>query len=183
MDKSALSLIIAAAVVLGFSPVRARADQPAPQVGAPAPDFSLPSQTGARVSLSDLKGRWVVLYFYPKDFTHGCTIEAHNFQQDLSKYEKRDATIVGVSMQSAASHKDFCAKEGLHFKLLADTDGKVSQTYDSVKDFKVATFSARHTFLIDPKGVLRRAFLDVDPNKHSAEVLAALDELRKPSAR
>src|SRR5499427_8511172 len=98
----------------------AETEQAQPQVGAAAPDFSLPSAEGATVSLKDFKGKWVVLYFYPKDFTSGCTLEAHNFEHDLAKFQNDSAVIVGVSADSAQSHKDFCAKEGLNFKLLAD---------------------------------------------------------------
>src|SRR5881227_119585 len=111
-------------LLIGVAVVRAmRTGGKAPSSGATAPDFTLNSQDGKPLSLHDLRGKWVVLYFYPKDFTRGCTIEAHNFQEDLKKYEALGATIVGVSMQTENSHKDFCAKEGLNFKLLADTKG------------------------------------------------------------
>src|SRR6266404_2733893 len=146
-----------------------------PAVGSAAPDFTLPSQDGQPVTLSALRGQWVVLYFYPKDFTSGCTVEAHNFQRDLAEYQKRNAVILGVSVQDEASHKQFCAKEGLNFKLLADTKKEVSKKYDSVINLGIAKISARHTFLIDPSGVVRKVWLDVDVQKHSQEVLAALD--------
>ena len=129
--------------------------------------------------MHDFKGKWVVLYFYPKDFTSGCTVEAHNFQRDTAQYEQKNAVIVGVSMQDEDSHQKFCAKEGLSFKLLADTKQEVSTTYDSVMNLGVAKLSARHTFLIDPNGVVRKVYLEVDVKKHSEEVLAALDELQK----
>ena len=164
-------------VLLLAAAVRAE-ELPVPAVDRPAPDFTLPSESGKPVSLKDFRGKWVVLYFYPKDFTRGCTIEAHNFQADLKQYEKRKAVIVGVSVQDAASHKDFCAKEGLNFKLLADTDDAVSKLYGSLADYHVLKLSARNTFLIDPKGIIRKEFLKVDPNVHSKEVLAALDQLR-----
>src|SRR5277367_1074658 len=160
------------------------ADQPQPpSVGSPAPAFSLPSQEGSQVSLDQFKGKWVVLYFYPKDFTSGCTVEAHNFQRDLAQYEKRNAVIVGVSMQDEDSHQKFCTKEGLSFKLLADTKQEVSSLYDSVMNMGVAKLSARHTFLIDPQGVVRKVYLEVHPDKHSEELLAALDELQQPTAQ
>src|ERR1019366_5209912 len=104
----------------------------APQVGQMAPDFTLPSQDGSRISLHDFKGKWVVLYFYPKDGTPGCTIEAHNFQRDLPKYEQFGAVILGVSVDSANSHQEFCTKQGLTFKLLADTEKEVSRRYGSL---------------------------------------------------
>ena len=104
-----------------------------PQAGQTAPDFTLPSQDGTNVSLKDLRGKWVVLYFYPKDGTPGCTVEAHNFQRDLARYEQANAVIVGVSVDSTGSHKDFCAKQGLTFNLLADTDKKVVRQYGSLR--------------------------------------------------
>src|ERR1035438_9245611 len=100
-----------------------------PQAGQPAPDFTLPSQDGSKISLHDFKGKWVVLYFYPKDGTTGCTIEAHNFQRDLPQYKQRGAVIGGVSVDSPNSHQEFCAKQGLTFNLLADTEKEVSSHY------------------------------------------------------
>jgi peroxiredoxin Q/BCP len=150
-----------------------------PSPGSAAPNFTLPSQQGASVSLKDYRGNWVVLYFYPKDETPCCTREAHNFQVDQSKYAACNAVVLGVSVDSVDSHKKFCAKEGLNFKLLADTDGKVSQAYGSLKNLGVVKFAARHTFLIDPTGKIAKAYTSVDPAQHSAEVLAALDQLRK----
>jgi peroxiredoxin Q/BCP len=153
----------------------------APAVGATAPDFTLNSQESKSVSLHDFKGKWVVLYFYPKDFTTGCTIEAHNFQRDLAQYEQKNAVIVGVSVQDEDSHQKFCTKEGLSFKLLADTKQEVSTDYDSVMTYNNAKYSARHTFLIDPHGKVQKVWLEVKPDKHSEEVLAALTELQGAS--
>ena len=156
------------------------ADKP-PAVGNTAPDFTLHSQEGTPVSLHDFRGKWVVLYFYPKDFTSGCTTEAHNFQRDLSQYEQKNTVILGVSVQSSHSHKEFCAKEGLSFKLLADTNHEVSSAYDSVMNLAITKLSARHTFLINPEGVVVKEFLDVNPSKHSQEVLATLTQLQQSS--
>jgi peroxiredoxin Q/BCP len=156
-----------------------RAGDKAPAVGTEAPDFTLNSQDGKPISLHDFRGKWVVLYFYPKDMTSGCTIEAHNFQRDMAKYEAKNAVIIGVSVQDEKSHQEFCAKEGLNFKLLADTNHDVSEKYDSLTNYGVAKLSARHTFLIDPTGKVRKVWTDVDVKKHSDEVLAALDELSK----
>jgi peroxiredoxin Q/BCP len=150
-----------------------------PEVGKPAPDFTLKSNEGKTVSLKDYKGKWVVLYFYPKDFTSGCTLEAHNFQRDIAKYEAAKAVILGVSIDTAESHKDFCTKEGLSFKLLADTEVKVSDAYGSVMEYQGNKLSARNTFIIDPKGNVAQVFLKVKPPAHSEEVLAALGELQK----
>ncbi|HKB67568.1 MAG TPA: peroxiredoxin [Pyrinomonadaceae bacterium] len=152
-----------------------------PAEGTAAPTFKLTTNEGKEASLSDFKGQWVVLYFYPKDFTSGCTVEAHNFQRDLTKYEAAHAVILGVSVDTAESHKDFCAKEGLNFKLLSDVDAKVSGAYGSVMDYNGKTYSARNTFIIDPKGKVAKVFVKVNPAVHSDEVLAALAELQKHS--
>jgi peroxiredoxin Q/BCP len=151
----------------------------APAVGSAAPDFKLSTNEGNQVSLSDFRGKWVVLYFYPKDFTSGCTLEAHNFQRDLAQYEKLNAAIVGVSVDTVESHKSFCAKEGLNFKLLSDTDAKVSDEYGSVMEYNGMKLSARNTFIIDPKGKIAKVFMKVSPGGHSEEVLAALASLQK----
>lgn len=146
-----------------------------PQAGQQAPDFSLPSQEGANVALKSLRGKWVVLYFYPKDMTQGCTIEAHNFQRDLAKYEAKNAAILGVSVDSVDSHKEFCTKESLTFKLLADSDKKVVDEYGSLNQRGMAS---RNTFLIDPKGKIAKVWTGVNPAKHSEEVLVALEEMK-----
>src|SRR5271170_3691947 len=121
-NRTILFAIIGLVLVLGAYTLTSGAGEKAPAVGATAPDFTLTSQEGAPVSLKDFRGKWVVLYFYPKDFTSGCTIEAHNFQRDQAQYEQKKVVVLGVSVDSADSHKQFCAKEGLNFKLLADTD-------------------------------------------------------------
>lgn len=151
-----------------------------PSPGSAAPDFTLASQEGTSVSLRDYRGSWVVLYFYPRDQTPGCTREAHNFQADQTKYAERRAVVLGVSVDSVDSHKKFCTKEGLNFKLLADTNGKVSASYGSLTNLGVVKFAARHTFLIDPNGKVVKAYTSVDPARHNEEVLAALDQLQKP---
>ena len=150
-----------------------------PAAGTQAPEFILPSQDGTQVNLKDFRGKWVVLYFYPRDFTSGCTIEAHNFQRDQEQYAKRNTVVLGVSVDSVDSHKNFCTKEGLNFKLLADSDHKVTIAYGSLTNMGLVKFASRHTFLIDPNGKIARAYTDVNPNKHSEEVLAALAELQK----
>jgi thioredoxin-dependent peroxiredoxin len=171
---------LAAAFALLAVPFIARsASDAVPQAGQQAPQFTLPSQDGTPVSLNDFRGKWVVLYFYPKDNTPGCTIEAHNFQRDLSKYEQHNAVIVGVSVDSSDSHKDFCAKQGLTFKLLSDTDKNVVEQYGSARDMGGAKIAARNTFLIDPEGKIVKVWTGVNPSNHSEEVLAALDQSKK----
>src|SRR5882762_4309420 len=151
----------------------------APAVGSDAPEFTLTTNEGNQAGLKDFRGKWVVLYFYPKDFTGGCTLEAHNFQTDLAKYQAINAVILGVSVDTAESHKSFCAKEGLTFKLLSDSEGKVSDTYGSVMEYNGMKLSARNTFIIDPQGKIAKVFMKVKPAGHSEEVLAALAELQK----
>lgn len=151
----------------------------APAVGSVAPEFSLTTNEGKPASLKDFRGQWVVLYFYPKDFTSGCTIQAKNFQRDLDKYKAINAVVLGVSVDTAESHKEFCAKEGLNFKLLSDVDAKVSEAYGSTMDYNGAKYSARNTFIIDPKGKVAQVFMKVKVGPHSEEVLAALAALQK----
>ena len=146
-----------------------------PPIGQPAPAFSLPTHTGnGQISLADYQGQWVVVYFYPKDFTSGCTLEARKFQQDLPKYRDRQVQILGISADSVDSHAKFCDSQGLTFPLLADETGAVSKAYGSW----IGYVSMRHTFIIDPEGILRGTFVDVRPAVHSAEVLAKLEELQ-----
>ena len=147
--------------------------------GTSAPDFMLPSQDGASVSLKNYRGSWVVLYFYPKDQTPGCTREAHNFQVDQAKYAERKAVVLGVSLDSVDSHKAFCSKEGLNFKLLADNGGKVTSAYGSLTNLGFVKLASRHTFLIDPTGKVAKVYTSVNPAQHSEEVLAALDQMQK----
>ena len=176
--KFTATLALTVALLLALAGIAAAADPPS--VGAKAPDFTLKSQENKTVSLHDFKGKWVVLYFYPKDMTPGCTIEAHNFQADQAKYDKLNAAIVGVSVDPVDSHVEFCTKENLTFKLLSDTEHKVVNMYGSVQTLgKLGEVAARNTFLLDPQGTIRKEFIKVDPTPHSKEVLAALAELQK----
>jgi peroxiredoxin Q/BCP len=140
-----------------------------PAIDQPAPEFKLPSNSDeGEVALSDYRGQWVVAYFYPADFTPGCTIEARKFQQDLPQYQQHNAQILGISADDVASHSEFCDSEGLKFPLLADPAGSVSKAYGSWLGIR----SLRHTFIIDPNGVLKAVFTGVNPIVHSREVLA-----------
>jgi thioredoxin-dependent peroxiredoxin len=146
-----LSLII----WVNFTPTAAALGGKLPAINQPAPSFTLPTNTGnGKISLSDLRGKWVVLYFYPKDFTSGCTIEARRFQQDLPKYLAKNTQVIGVSADDVDSHAEFC-------------DGSW-----------IGYVSMRHSFIIDPKGTIRATFVKVNPNIHSQEVLARLEKLQ-----
>lgn len=153
---------------------------PLPDLNAPAPEFSLPSISLASnggtetISLRDYRGQWVVLYFYPKDFTSGCTLEARRFQRDLPQFIALNTQVIGVSADDVQSHAEFCDAEGLVFPLLADVDGAVSRAYGSW----LSPYSLRHTFIIDPNGILRDRFLGVRPATHSLDVLARLKALQ-----
>src|SRR3977135_2780144 len=178
MNRLFLS-IVAGISTLGL--MQGSETQMQPEVGKPAPDFSLTTGDGSQVSLKDYRGKWVVLYFYPKDFTSGCTLEAKNFQRDLAKYQETGAVILGVSADTAQSHKDFCAKEGLNFKLLADPDAKVADQYGSAMEYKGAKMAARNTFLINPEGKIAKVYTGVKPAEHSDQILKDLAELKKRS--
>jgi len=173
--KMAPSFLLAMAVVMLWIPpsVAQWGTTDLPLVGAPAPAFELPDQQGLTRTLEEFRGQWVVLYFYPKDFTSGCTIEARRFQQDLPQYQAHHAEIVGISADSVDSHRRFCAAEKLGFTLLSDPDGEVSQRYGSW----MGDMAVRNTFLIDPEGILRAIFPIVSPSRHSQEVLTKLLEL------
>lgn len=166
-----LTLLLAAGLIAAAAEV--------PAEGTKAPDFTLKSQDGTPVSLHDFKGKWVVLYFYPKDQTPGCTIEAHNFQRDLAKYDAKNAVILGVSVDTVESHQQWCAKDSLTFKLLADDQKEVVAKYGSLRDYGKMQLANRNTFLIDPKGVIRKVYVNVSPEPHSAQVLATLSDLQK----
>lgn len=176
MNKTILPVI---AGLLSIALMQAAETQKQPEVGKPAPDFSLTTSDGSQVGLKDYRGKWVVLYFYPKDFTSGCTLEARNFQRDLAKYEQAGVVILGVSVDSAQSHKDFCAKEGLAFKLLADPDAKISTEYGSTMQYQGTTMAARNTFVINPEGKIAKVYTGVKPAEHSEQILKDLAELKK----
>ena len=176
MPRKPILFAFAAVMVLAVAFVSVHADdqQTMPTVGQAAPGFTLPSQDGSQISLNSFRGKWVVLYFYPKDMTRGCTIEAHNFQRDQAKFDAANAVILGVSVDTPDSHKEFCTKEGLTFRLLADPEHKVVDAYGSLGHFGTWTIANRNTFLIDPQGTIAKVWTKVDPSVHSTEVLAAI---------
>ena len=174
--KKPVYFVLAAVILAAVAIVAARAadDTPMPAEGQKAPEFTLPSQDGTPISLDQYRGKWVVLYFYPKDMTTGCTIEAHKFQDALSQFEAKNAVILGVSVDSTDSHKQFCAKDGLTFHLLADTDHKVVSAYGSLGGFNGMVIANRNTFLIDPHGNIAKVWVKVNPANAASDVLAAI---------
>ena len=186
--RSSSSLL---AMGIGLSSLLAKSQQAfalggtLPELDAPAPGFNLAGVTpsrpgqvstavGTQRQLADFSGQWLVLYFYPRDFTEGCTIEARGFQQDLGLFHKAGAEVVGISADNPESHAQFCGSEGLSYPLLSDPGGAVSKSYGSW----IAPFSQRHTFVIDPDGILRARFVAVRPSGHSHEVLDTLKNLQ-----
>lgn len=172
-------IVVVIVLVLGRLAVRSYAAQASelPQVGQMAPSFTLPNEEGKSVSLESLRGHWVVLYFYPKDMSHGCTIEAHNFERDIAQYRAKNAEIVGVSVDTVGSHKEFCAKDGLNFTLLSDHELKVSRDYGVLGNYMGFKFDKRVTFLINPEGKIVKVWPKVDPSIHSQQILTELDQL------
>ena len=190
--RAVLYFAVAAALLFAVQPVfNAPAihadDQMLPAEGTVAPDFTLPSQEGTPISLHSYRGKWVVLYFYPKDQTPGCTIEAHAFQKDQDQFTAKNAVILGVSVDTVESHKEWCAKDGMSFKMLADVNKEVVAKYGSTMTIpqapQLGTVAARNTFIIDPSGKIVKEFIKVNPTGHSQEVLAALTELQKGDAK
>jgi peroxiredoxin Q/BCP len=171
-----LSLVVAIVAVVSAVPLfTARASaQEMPAVGQEAPAFTLPSQDGTPISLDQYRGKWVVLYFYPKDMTTGCTIEAHKFQDALPQFDAKNAVILGVSVDTVDSHKQFCTKDSLTFHLLADPEHKVVSAYGSLGAFGPMTIANRNTFLIDPQGKIAKVWVKVTPANAASDVLAAL---------
>ena len=173
--KRPVPLALAAVLLAVLSTLSARAaDDTMPAAGQKAPTFTLPSQDGSPISLDQYRGKWVVLYFYPKDMTPGCTIEAHNFQNSLSQFEARNAVILGVSVDSTDSHRQFCAKDGLTFHLLSDTSHAVVGEYGSLGGMNGMVMASRNTFLIDPNGNIAKVWVKVNPATAASDVLAAI---------
>jgi len=176
------AIAVAVAVVCGFGAVHnvsAKVSDLAP-VGSVAPNFTLPSQENKPVSLADYKGKWVVLYFYPKDQTSGCSLEAHNFQRDQDKYKALNAVVLGVSMDTVESHATWCTKDSFTFKMLADPDHKVVDLYGvPVKTFLTMKIAMRDTFLIAPDGKIVKEWEVKDIAGHSDDVLATIAGMKK----
>jgi peroxiredoxin Q/BCP len=152
-----------------------------PAAGQPAPAFRLQDQNGHWQTPADHRGRWLVLYFYPKDFTPGCTTEVCTFRDDVLKLRKAGADVVGVSLDDVKSHADFARKYHVPFPLLSDADRKVAEAYGVLTRRMGVHYATRTTFLIDPKGNVAKVYRDVDPQKNSAQVLADLAALEVAS--
>ena len=146
-------------------------------VGVIAPDFELPDQVGQLHSLEDYRDQWVVLYFYPKDKTPGCTTEACEFRDNIFAFRDANAQILGVSFDSVESHREFADEYNLPFPLRADVDGKAADAYGVATRMLGMKLARRQTFLIDPDGRVAKHYRDVDPDTHSEEVLADLELL------
>lgn len=146
-------------------------------VGQPAPQFRLPDQNGGMRQLSDYKGQWVVLYFYPRDDTPGCTEEACRFRDDLLQIKALGAQVLGVSLDSAKKHAKFADKYSLQFPLLADVDGTTAAAYGSLRHWGFIKIAHRHTFIIDPAGRIAKIYRKVAPSTHSTQVIEDLREL------
>lgn len=154
------------------------AAQEPPAVGSPAPAFRLQDQEGAWHSLADYRGKWVVLYFYPKDNTPGCTTQACELRDNIFAFRDAGAVILGVSVDDVASHKDFATEHSLPFSILADADKKVSTSYGVLTKFLgMMELARRDTFIIDPQGRIAKHYVKVDPDGHSQMVLADLKKL------
>lgn len=152
-----------------------------PQVGQVAPDFRLQDQNGHWHTPADHKGRWLVMYFYPKDFTGGCTTQVCTFRDDIAKLRKAGADVVGVSLDNVQSHQAFAEKYHVPFPLLSDATHKVASTYGVLTSQGSMQYAKRTTFLIDPQGKIAKVYQDVDPEKNSSQVLADLATLKASS--
>jgi len=162
-------------------PVHAEESSALPVVGQAAPNFHLQDQNGKWHAPADHKGHWVVLYFYPKDFTPGCTTEVCTFRDDIAKLRRAGADVLGVSLDDVKSHADFAAKYHVPFPLLSDADGTTATAYGVLSSKLGFKYARRTTFLIDPQGKVAKVYQDVDPEKNSAQVLADLASLKASS--
>jgi peroxiredoxin Q/BCP len=149
------------------------------KIGDDAPTFTLPDSQGNQVSLNDYKGKWAVLYFYPKDDTPGCTKEACHFRDDFKTLEALGAKVIGVSIDDSFSHKKFAEKYNLPFPLLSDASGEVADRYGALNNFLVIKLAKRYTFLINPQGKIAKIYLSVDTSKHSQEIIEDLKKLKE----
>lgn len=176
-------IVVVVAVVLTFLVFRSMTEAGTiPQVGAAAPDFSLPDAALQTHSLTDYSGQWLVLYFYPKDDTPGCTREACTFRDDMLQLEQLGAKVVGISVDDSSSHARFAKKYSLPFPLLSDTDGSVAHSYGALTNLLLFKIAKRQTYLIDPSGQIAKVYLSVDTSKHSQQIIDDLKLLTDKKA-
>ena len=177
MLRSILSLLFFLATLIILPPINEL--NAAPAVGDKAPTFKLQDQNGKWQNLSDFKGKWLVMYFYPRDNTPGCTVEAGKFRDNKDAFNQRNTSIVGISLDDVESHLDFSKTLNLNFSILSDEDKKVSKSYEVLTDLGLIAYSQRQTFIIDPEGRIAFHFDEVTPETHTAIVLKKLDELKE----
>lgn len=183
------SLILSAALLTvawcGVTAPQAGAAETAtvgPQAGQAAPDFRLQDQKSRWHTLDQYRGHWLVLYFYPKDFTPGCTTQVCAFRDDIAQLRKAGADVLGVSLDDVASHAEFAEKHQVPFPLLADVDKSAARSYGVLAERMGMSYARRETFLIDPQGRVARRYVDVDPEQNVKDVLADLDRLKREQA-
>lgn len=176
-----MKILLGAMIVLGIAALAwsrfANAGE-LPQLGQNAPDFSVVDQNGTLQRLQDYRGKWLVLYFYPKDETPGCTTEACAYRDDIAKIRKLGAAVVGVSIDDASSHAEFAKNHHLPFPLLADKDGAVARRYGSETSLLGYKIARRNTFVIDPEGKIAKVYESVDAGRNPAQVIADLAALK-----
>ena len=171
-------ILIGIAIVFYFLRANVMA-APILKIGDDAPAFTLPDSQGNQVNLNDFKGKWLVLYFYPKDDTPGCTTEACHFRDDFKLLESLGAKVVGVSIDDSFSHKKFAEKYNLPFPLLSDSSGEVASRYGALNNFLVIKLAKRYTYLINPQGKIAKIYLSIDTSKHSQEIIEDLKTLKQ----
>jgi peroxiredoxin Q/BCP len=175
------SLLAACATLLALSAATADGPISTPKIGQPAPGFKLQDQKGEWQSLENYRGKYVVLYFYPKDFTPGCTTEVCTFRDDVLKIHKAGADVLGVSLDDVKSHAEFAEKYHVPFPLLSDHDQVAAREYGVLTTQGAMTYARRETFLIDPKGKIAKHYGNVDPKENSGQVIADIEAMQNGS--
>ena len=184
LAATALSATALTALSLWPLPAAWSADAPVLEAGVPAPAFRLQDQNGAWHTLDEYRGHWLVLYFYPKDDTPGCTTQACEFRDNIFAFKKLDAVVVGISVDDVASHKDFADEHSLPFTLLADSTKQTAASYGVLRNaLGIMEIASRETFIVDPQGRIAKHYTSVDPKGHSAAVLADLKQLQTPRGK
>jgi peroxiredoxin Q/BCP len=171
-------ILISVAILLCLLRINVRA-APTLEIGDDAPSFTLPDNQDRQRSLGEFKSQWIVLYFYPKDDTPGCTAEACHFRDDFKLLESLGAQVVGISVDDSLSHKKFAEKYKLPFPLLSDASGEVADRYNALNNFLVIKLAKRYTYLINPQGKIAKIYLSVNTSKHSQEIIEDLKKLKE----